>query len=134
MFASSDFSFVNLTDDKKPNRSQCSLAVGRSYRLSVRTNLAYKSCVQSWRPDAAQGCKKVWKSEGARSNVLGIICSPVWYRVNWSAKNFGAHAPLAPLVPAQNGKYRGSISKVDTSVLKYTRAVKFIKLCNINPW
>ena len=37
------------------------------------------------------------------------------------------------LATTQNGKYRGSISKVDTSVLKYTRAVKFIVLRNINP-
>ena len=36
---------------------------------------------------------KVWKSGGARSTVVGIICPPGWDRVNCLAKNWGAKAP-----------------------------------------
>ena len=43
-----------------------------------------------------QGRRKVWKSGGDRSTVVGIICTPGWDRVNCSAKNWGAQAPSAP--------------------------------------
>ena len=38
---------------------------------------------------SAQGCQKVCNSGGvgARSNEVGTIWLPGWYRVNWSAKN-----------------------------------------------
>ena len=69
MFVSSDFSFVNLTDDKKPNRSQCSLAVGRSYRLSVRTNLAYNHDD----PTQLRAVRRSENPRGTHSNVAGMI-------------------------------------------------------------
>ena len=59
MFVSSDFSFVNLTDDKKPNRSQCSLAVD----VSVRTNLAYNH-------DDPMQLRAVRRSENLRGHVV----------------------------------------------------------------
>ena len=43
-----------------------------------------------------QGRRKVWKSGGARSTVVGIICPPGLDRVNCLAKNWGAKAPPAP--------------------------------------
>ena len=37
----------------------------------------------------SQGRRKVWKSGGARSTVVGIICPPGWDTVNYFAKNWG---------------------------------------------
>ena len=38
-----------------------------------------------------EGRRKVWKSGGASSNEVGIICLPGWDRVNWSAKIWVCH-------------------------------------------
>ena len=36
--------------------------------------------------DSLQGRRNVYKSDGASSNMVGILSSPRWNRVNWSAK------------------------------------------------
>ena len=41
-----------------------------------------------------KGRRKVWKSGGASINVVGIICTPWWNRVNWSIKICAPHDPL----------------------------------------
>ena len=45
----------------------------------------------------SQGHRKVWKSGGASSNMVGIICPPGWERVNWSTKIWGV--PWPPPLP-----------------------------------
>ena len=48
-----------------------------------------------------QGPRKVWKSGGASSNVIGIICQPGWDRVNWSANIWDCHE--TPATPSTTG-------------------------------
>ena len=43
-----------------------------------------------------QGRRKVRKSGGACSTVVGIICPPGWDRVNCSAKHWGGWSPQSP--------------------------------------
>ena len=51
-----------------------------------------------------QGRRKVWKSEGARRTVVGIICSQGWDRVN-CLENWG-EAKAHPQPPARDGPVR----------------------------
>ena len=58
--------------------------------------------VEPWRVGSTsttpQIRRKVWKSGGLHSNVVGIMCPPGWDRVNWSAKNCGLFLSWDPWI------------------------------------
>ena len=61
---------------------------------AARSSTQPKRQKQIVRGDDKQGRRKVWKSGGgARSTVVGIICSPDWDRLNCSANKWGGKAP-----------------------------------------
>ena len=53
-----------------------------------------------WKPQTHLYSPEVFKFERkASSNVVGIIFPPVWKRVDWAPKFWGAEAPLDPPSP-----------------------------------
>ena len=72
--------------------------------LFIRTPGLVFSCYKMTQHDnpllssSVKGCKKVWKSGGASSNVVGIMPSPRLRWGNWSVKLWGSW-PLGPLAP-----------------------------------
>ena len=64
--------------------------VGSFGRTRERTNAPVLCCTLLKQESVnVQARRKVWKSGGAGSTVVGIICPPGWDRVNCLAKNWG---------------------------------------------